>query len=183
MPSMSKASMKTVGLLGGGKTLLKHDLSLFRFPLIGINESWRIHPTPWRIFIHPDLQFGPAPELAFFPLPHKHRTDKEVIDSLHQKWPTTFLCPLPWTRTPHRFRGFDTEFETDALSSGLIAIELAIQFGFTSIHLLGFDSDTSAHFEGHPVIDPNLAITWEDKLDEAISLCRQRGIVVLRYRS
>ncbi len=180
---MSKASMKTVGLLGGGKSLLKHDLENFQIPLIGINESWRIHPTPWRIFIHPDLQFGPDPQRVFFPLPHKHRHDGEILYDLHKKWPTTLLCPIPWLRTPHRFRGFDEKLETDALSSGLIALELAVHFGFTSIHLLGFDSDTSAHFEDHPVIDPNLAVTWEERLLIAIRTIRQRGIIILRYRS
>ncbi len=174
----------TIGLLGGGESLLEHDFAIANMPLVGINESWRVWQTDVTVFVEPDPREGqPEPKRAYFPLPHMHRSDEGVLEQLRSYWPNAQLCPIPWKRVlweDTEFHGFNLGNGTNAFSSGMLALELVTWWGFREIHLFGFDLDTSAHYENHPVIKQPMLDEWKRQLPEAILQMESAGIRVVR---
>jgi len=62
--------------------------------------------------------------------------------------------------------------------SGNAAINLAVQLGYTELHLLGYDFDTSRNFHSDNLHDNHRPDIWRQRFDEMLPALKQQQIQI-----
>lgn len=157
-----------VAIFFNGRSLASHDLTQIKCPIIGMNRTHHGHPT----------YFGPQPD--YLCIVDTNWLNKKSVQE-HPGLINGSNDPRPYGyRVPksQRMRPFSFDLKRDgalAVTTGMLALQVAAYLGFTDIYCLGLDLH-GLHFD--ETKSGNNMLAQERLCVEAAPLLKQRGINV-----